>query len=84
MISLDGPVFYWNLSKTGEGVYLCDTSSRVGRALGIERLDFVASIDPGAPPCRAMRGMKPQTFEVAFKGGQMGRPDYLIRALGGC
>jgi uncharacterized protein YgbK (DUF1537 family) len=60
-----------------------DTSSHVGRALGIERLDFVASIDPGAPLCKATRRMPLQSFEVAFKGGQMGHPDYLLRVLGG-
>lgn len=59
-----------------------DTSSYVGRALEIERLDFIRSIDPGAPLCRATRRTSPESFEVAFKGGQMGRPDYLIRAMG--
>lgn len=60
-----------------------DTSSHIGRALQIERLDFVASMDPGAPLCRATRRTEPASFEVAFKGGQMGRPDFLVRALGG-
>ncbi len=68
----------------GRRVIVCggDTSSHVGRALGIERLDFMAPIDPGAPLCLATRQRGPATFEIAFKGGQMGRSDYLIRALG--
>jgi len=68
----------------GRRVVVCggDTSSHVGRALGIEHLDFVAPIDPGAPLCLATRHGEPATFEIAFKGGQMGRSDYLIRVLG--
>lgn len=54
-----------------------DTSSYAARALGIEAVEMLAPLAPGAPLCRAhsadtaVRGL-----EVNFKGGQVGAPDY--------
>jgi len=53
-----------------------DTSSYVARALGIESLEWVAPLLPGAPWCRAHATDSPvHGLEVIFKGGQVGPPD---------
>jgi uncharacterized protein YgbK (DUF1537 family) len=57
-----------------------DTSGRVARALGIYALEFAAPLAPGGPLCLA-RAQDPafDGLEIALKGGQVGRPDYLER-----
>ena len=54
-----------------------DTSSFAARALGIEALEMVAPLTPGAPLCRAFaQGSPADTLEVVFKGGQVGVESY--------
>jgi uncharacterized protein YgbK (DUF1537 family) len=54
-----------------------DTSSYAGRALGIESLEMIAPLAPGAPLCRAAApGSPADGIEINFKGGQVGAPDY--------
>ncbi len=56
-----------------------DTSSYAARALGIEALEMIAPLTPGAPLCRAMAmapGLPIDGLEVVFKGGQVGGEDY--------
>ncbi|MDI1250424.1 MAG: four-carbon acid sugar kinase family protein, partial [Lacunisphaera sp.] len=54
-----------------------DTSSYAGRALGIESLEMLAPLAPGAPLCRAFApGSPADGMEINFKGGQVGAPDY--------
>jgi len=54
-----------------------DTSSYAARALGIESLEMLAPLSPGAPLCRAHApGSPADGLEVSFKGGQVGTPDY--------
>lgn len=63
-----------------------DTSGFVGRRLGIEALSYVGPVAPGAPLCRIHA--RPQDplcadLEIAFKGGQVGHPDFLLRVRDG-
>ena len=61
-----------------------DTSGHVAAALGIEALEMVAPLAPGGPLCRAYApGGEFDGIEIAFKGGQVGRPDYFATALNG-
>ena len=54
-----------------------DTSSYAARALGIEALEMIAPLAPGAPLCRAFAPGSPvDRLEVNFKGGQVGGADY--------
>lgn len=54
-----------------------DTSGFVARALGIEALEMVAPMLPGAPLCRVHApGSAADGLEVSFKGGQVGGSDY--------
>lgn len=54
-----------------------DTSSFAARALGIEALEMIASLTPGAPLCRAFAPSSPADgLEVVFKGGQVGAENY--------
>lgn len=54
-----------------------DTSSYAGRALGIESIEMLAPLVPGAPLCRAQaRGSPADGLEINFKGGQVGGADY--------
>lgn len=58
-----------------------DTSSYAARALGIESLEMLAPLAPGAPLCRAAAPGSPvDGLEVNFKGGQVGGPDYFGQA----
>jgi 3-oxoisoapionate kinase len=61
-----------------------DTSSRITQTLGPDALQIKARLAPGAPLCVALSS-KPHLsgLEFALKGGQMGAPDYFIRALRG-
>jgi uncharacterized protein YgbK (DUF1537 family) len=54
-----------------------DTSSYAARALGIEALEMIAPLTPGAPLCRAYAPKSPADgCEVVFKGGQVGAENY--------
>ena len=54
-----------------------DTSSFAARALGIEAVEMIAPLAPGAPLCKAHAPGSPvDGREVNFKGGQVGREDY--------
>ena len=54
-----------------------DTSSYAARELGIEALEMIAPLTPGAPLCRAHAPDSPvDGLEVVFKGGQVGAEDY--------
>jgi len=54
-----------------------DTSSYAARALGIEALEMIAPLTPGAPVCRAIApGSAVDGGEIVFKGGQVGGEDY--------
>jgi uncharacterized protein YgbK (DUF1537 family) len=61
-----------------------DTSSFAARALGVEALEFVAPLAPGAPLCRVhARGHPADGREIVFKGGQNGRDNFFLLALHG-
>jgi uncharacterized protein YgbK (DUF1537 family) len=54
-----------------------DTSSYAARALAIESVEMLAPLAPAAPLCRAFApGEVVDGFEVVFKGGQIGAPDF--------
>jgi uncharacterized protein YgbK (DUF1537 family) len=54
-----------------------DTSSYAARALGIEAVEMITPLAPGAPLCRARAPGSPiDGGEVNFKGGQVGASDY--------
>ena len=61
-----------------------DTSSFAARALGVQALEFLAPIAPGAPLCRVHApGHAADGREIVFKGGQNGRDDFFLTALHG-
>jgi len=61
-----------------------DTSSRITQALGPEALEICARLAPGAPLCAVLSSAPHLNgLELALKGGQMGAPDYFVRALRG-
>ena len=61
-----------------------DTSSFAARALGIEALEMIASLTPGAPLCRAFAPNSPaDQMEIVFKGGQVGAENYFETVLKG-
>lgn len=54
-----------------------DSSSYAARALGIEAVEMIAPLAPGAPLCRACAPGSPiDGREVNFKGGQVGPENY--------
>jgi uncharacterized protein YgbK (DUF1537 family) len=54
-----------------------DTSSYAARALGIEAVEMIAPLSPGAPLCRAHAlGSPADGLEINFKGGQVGAENY--------
>lgn len=54
-----------------------DTSSYAARALGVEALEMIAPLTPGAPLCRAVAPGAPlDGREIVFKGGQVGAENY--------
>jgi uncharacterized protein YgbK (DUF1537 family) len=54
-----------------------DTSSYASRAMGIQALEMIAPLTPGAPLCRAHAPGSPvDGLEVVFKGGQVGAENY--------
>jgi uncharacterized protein YgbK (DUF1537 family) len=59
-----------------------DTSSFVARTIGIEAVEMIAPVVPGAPLCRAYApGTAADGMEVNFKGGQVGAEDYFVKVL---
>jgi 3-oxoisoapionate kinase len=58
-----------------------DSSSHAARALGLEAVEMLAPLAPGAPLCRAFAPDRAlDGLEVNFKGGQVGAPDYFLTA----
>jgi uncharacterized protein YgbK (DUF1537 family) len=60
-----------------------DTSSYAARAMGIEAVEMIAPLSPGAPLCKAHAPGSPvDGLEVNFKGGQVGDESYfsMVRA----
>lgn len=54
-----------------------DTSSYAARAMGIEAVEMIAPLVPGAPLCRATAPGSPlDGVDVNFKGGQVGAENY--------
>jgi 3-oxoisoapionate kinase len=61
-----------------------DTSSFAARAMGIEAVEMIAPLSPGAPLCKAYAPNSPvDGLEVNFKGGQVGAEDYFGVVLNG-
>jgi 3-oxoisoapionate kinase len=61
-----------------------DTSSYAARAMGIEAVEMIAPLSPGAPLCKAYAPGSPlDGLEVNFKGGQVGSDDYFGLVLQG-
>jgi uncharacterized protein YgbK (DUF1537 family) len=61
-----------------------DTSSYAARALGIEAVEMIAPLSPGAPLCRAYAPGSPvDGIEIILKGGQVGSEDYFGNLLAG-
>jgi len=61
-----------------------DTSSYAARAMGIEAVEMIAPLSPGAPLCKAYAPGSPvDGLEVNFKGGQVGAEDYFGVVLNG-
>jgi len=61
-----------------------DTSGYAAQALGIEALEMIAPLAPGAPLCRArVPGSPADGLEVSFKAGQLGGVDYFQVAARG-
>ncbi|MHB2210677.1 four-carbon acid sugar kinase family protein [Methylobacterium sp. CM6257] len=55
-----------------------DTSGRAAAQLGIDALTAISPIDPGGPLCRSHgENSSLDGLEIALKGGQVGRPDFL-------
>jgi uncharacterized protein YgbK (DUF1537 family) len=54
-----------------------DTSSYAAQAMGIEAVEMIAPLTPGAPLCRTHAPGSPlDQHEVVFKGGQVGPENY--------
>jgi len=61
-----------------------DTASYAARALGIESVEMIAPLSPGAPLCRAHAPGSPvDGIEINLKGGQVGSDDYFGNVLEG-
>jgi uncharacterized protein YgbK (DUF1537 family) len=61
-----------------------DTSSYAARAMGIEAVEMLAPLAPGAPLCKAHAPKSPvDGMEVNFKGGQVGAENYFETVLQG-
>jgi uncharacterized protein YgbK (DUF1537 family) len=61
-----------------------DTSSYIGRVMGIEALEMIAPVVTGAPICKAHAPGSPlDGVEVNFKGGQVGGEDYFVVMMNG-
>ena len=61
-----------------------DTSTAAVKQLGIDALEMVAPLAPGAPLCRALApGHDLHRRELVLKGGQLGGPDFFLQAKAG-
>lgn len=61
-----------------------DTSSYAARAMGIEAVEMIAALVPGAPLCKASAPGSPiNEREVNFKGGQVGGENYFEVLMNG-
>lgn len=61
-----------------------DTSSYAAREIGIEAVEMIAPVTPGAPLCKAYApGSPADGVEVNFKGGQVGPENYFQLVLQG-
>ncbi|HSI41354.1 MAG TPA: four-carbon acid sugar kinase family protein [Xanthobacteraceae bacterium] len=61
-----------------------DTSGHAGMVLGIYAVTALAPLAPGSPLCRGFADDAHDGLEIAFKGGQMGAPDFFCAAkMGG-
>ncbi len=61
-----------------------DTSSYAARALGIEAVEMICPLIPGAPLCRVHApGSPADGMEINLKGGQVGGEDYFGKLLEG-
>ncbi len=61
-----------------------DTSTAAIKQLGINALEMVAPLFPGAPLCRALTpGHDLHGRELVLKGGQMGGPRFFLQAKAG-
>lgn len=61
-----------------------DTSGYAARAMGIEAVEMIAPLSPGAPLCKAYAPGSPVNgLEINFKGGQVGNEDYFGMVLNG-
>ena len=61
-----------------------DTASQITQSLAPDALLIAARLAPGAPLCRVVsRAPHLQQLQIALKGGQMGQPDYFVKALRG-
>jgi uncharacterized protein YgbK (DUF1537 family) len=61
-----------------------DTSSYAAREIGIEAVEMIAPVTPGAPLCKAYApGSPADGLEVNFKGGQVGPENYFEIVLQG-
>lgn len=61
-----------------------DTSGYAAKKMGIEALEMITSLSPGAPICKAHAPGSPlDGVEINFKGGQVGGEDYLGVMLNG-
>ena len=61
-----------------------DTSGYAARAMGIEAVEMIAPLSPGAPLCKAYAPGSPvDGLEINFKGGQVGNEDYFRMVLNG-
>lgn len=61
-----------------------DTSGYVAREMGIEALEMAGRMAPGVPLCRVNSDRREiDGLEIAFKGGQLGWPDFFGAMLKG-
>jgi uncharacterized protein YgbK (DUF1537 family) len=61
-----------------------DTSSYAARAMGIEAVEMIAPLVPGAPLCKATAPGSPvNNLDVNFKGGQVGGENYFEVLMNG-
>lgn len=61
-----------------------DTSSFAAREIGIEALEMITPITPGAPLCRAFAPNSPANgLQISFKGGQVGPENFFELVLHG-
>ncbi|MCJ7544737.1 MAG: four-carbon acid sugar kinase family protein [Phycisphaerae bacterium] len=61
-----------------------DTAGHIAREVGIESLEMIGELAPGAPLCRVYAPNSPADgLEITFKGGQIGTVDFLgLAAVG--